>query len=151
MPRFNSAAAPRPRRVVQDVEIPIERTEEFLRWFLGTIPIEPIWLCPLRLHEAGHGVQPWPLYPLQTGRDYVNVGFWSAVDIVPGARDGDVNRAIQARVHALDGHKSLYSDAYYEPDAFWALYGGEDYTRVKKLYDPDGRLPDLYAKAVGRR
>ena len=53
--------SPPKERVVQDVEIPIERTEEFLRWFLGTIPIEPIWLCPLRLHEAGHGVQPWPL------------------------------------------------------------------------------------------
>ncbi len=138
-------------RVVQDVEIPIERTEEFLRWFLDTVPIEPIWLCPLRLRDTAHGVQPWPLYPLQTGRDYVNVGFWSAVDIVPGAEDGDVNRAIEAEVHALDGHKSLYSDAYYEPDAFWALYGGEDYARVKKLHDPDGRLPDLYAKAVGRR
>ena len=90
-------------------------------------------------------------YPLEAGRDYVNVGFWSSVDIVPGAADGDVNRAIEARVHDLDGHKSLYSDAYYDPDTFWSLYGGEEYARVKKLYDPDGRLPDLYAKAVGRR
>ncbi|MBK6886350.1 MAG: FAD-binding oxidoreductase [Tetrasphaera sp.] len=138
-------------RVVQDVEIPLDRTEAFLKWFLDTVPIEPIWLCPLRLRDNDHGPRPWPLYPLRAGRDYVNVGFWSAVDIVPGARAGDVNRAIEAVVADLDGHKSLYSDSYYESEAFWALYGGEDYARVKKLYDPDGRLPDLYAKAVGRR
>ena len=32
---------------MQDVEIPIGRTAEFLRWFLREVPIEPIWLCPL--------------------------------------------------------------------------------------------------------
>ncbi|GAA1779002.1 FAD-binding oxidoreductase [Nostocoides veronense] len=138
-------------RVVQDVEIPLERTEEFLAWFLDTIPIEPIWLCPIRLRDTSHGSRPWPLYPLTTGRDYVNVGFWSAVDILPGATDGDVNRAIEHQVHALDGHKSLYSDSYYDEDTFGSLYGGEEYARVKKIYDPHSRLPGLYAKAVGRR
>jgi FAD/FMN-containing dehydrogenase len=38
-------------RVVQDVEVPIERTADFLEWFLDTVPIEPIWLCPLRLRD----------------------------------------------------------------------------------------------------
>ena len=38
-------------RVVQDVEIPLERTADFLRWFLREVPIEPIWLCPLRLRS----------------------------------------------------------------------------------------------------
>ncbi|WP_344065048.1 FAD-binding oxidoreductase [Nostocoides vanveenii] len=138
-------------RVVQDIEVPIERTAEFVDWFLATVPIEPIWLCPIRIHDRQHGVRPWPLYPIEAGRDYVNIGFWSAVDIAPGAVDGDVNRAIEAKVSALDGHKSLYSDAYYDPETFRSLYGGEEYARVKKLYDPDGRLPDLYAKVVGRR
>jgi FAD/FMN-containing dehydrogenase len=138
-------------RVVQDVEIPIEHTVEFLEWLLGNVPIEPIWLCPIRLRDTDTGSRPWPLYPMDTGRDYVNVGFWSAVDIAPGARDGDVNREIEATVHRLDGHKSLYSDSYYDEETFWSLYGGEEYARVKKLYDPLGRLPDLYAKAVGRR
>ena len=138
-------------RVVQDIEVPIERTAQFIEWFLATVPIEPIWLCPIRIHDQQHGVRPWPLYPIEAGRDYVNIGFWSAVDIVPGAVDGDVNRAIEAKVTELDGHKSLYSDAYYDSQTFGSLYGGEEYARVKKLYDPDGRLPDLYAKVVGRR
>ena len=38
-------------RVVQDVEIPVARTADFLRWFLREVPIEPVWLCPLRLRD----------------------------------------------------------------------------------------------------
>ncbi|WP_241994583.1 FAD-binding oxidoreductase [Cryobacterium sp. TMT2-10] len=62
-------------RVVQDVEVPIERCADFLGWFLDTVPIQPIWLCPLRLR--GHSG--WPLYPIRPQETYVNVGFWSTV------------------------------------------------------------------------
>jgi FAD/FMN-containing dehydrogenase len=58
---------------------------------------------------------------------------------------------IERKVSELDGHKSLYSDAYYSPEEFDELYGGESYRAAKKRYDPDGRLLDLYAKAVQRR
>jgi len=61
------------------------------------------------------------------------------------------NRAIEAKVHELDGHKSLYSEAFYDPATFDALYNGANLAAVKKQYDPDGRLPTLYEKAVGRR
>jgi FAD/FMN-containing dehydrogenase len=94
-------------RVVQDIEVPIERTGEFLEWFLDTVPITPIWLCPLRLRDR-HG---WPLYPIRPDHTYVNIGFWSSVPI--GATEGATNRLIEAKVGALDGHKSLYSDSYY--------------------------------------
>ena len=40
-------------RVVQDVEIPLDRTAEFLRWFLAEVPIEPVWLCPIQLRDDG--------------------------------------------------------------------------------------------------
>jgi FAD/FMN-containing dehydrogenase len=132
-------------RIVQDVEVPIERTCEFLEWFLDTVPIEPIWLCPLRLRD-GEG---WPLYPIQPDRTYVNIGFWSSVPA--GDTEGATNRTIEAKVSALDGHKSLYSDSFYTREEFDQLYGGESYNTVKKTYDPDSRLLDLYAKAVQRR
>lgn len=135
-------------RVVQDIEVPLERCAEFIDWFLENIPIEPIWLCPLRLRSTDpDGV--WPLYPLRPGRTYVNIGFWSSVPA--GDTEGATNRLIERRVSELDGHKSLYSDAFYSPDEFDELYGGETYKTVKKTYDPDGRLLDLYAKAVLRR
>lgn len=132
-------------RVVQDIEVPIERTEDFLAWFLDNVPISPVWLCPLRLRDQDG----WPLYPIRPGRTYVNVGFWSSVPV--GATEGATNRLIETKVSELDGHKSLYSDSYYTREEFDELYGGEAYKTVKKTYDPDSRLLDLYAKAVQRR
>lgn len=129
-------------RVVQDVEVPIQRCTEFLDWFLDNVPIEPIWLCPLRLRDPDG----WPLYPIRPGRTYVNIGFWSSVPA--GATEGETNRRIEAKVSELEGHKSLYSDSYYAPDEFDDLYGGETYKTLKKTYDPDARFLDLYAKAV---
>ena len=132
-------------RVVQDVEVPVERTAEFVEWFLDEVPIEPIWLCPLRLRDDAS----WPLYPIAAQRTYVNIGFWSSVPA--GSVEGQTNRRIERKVSELDGHKSLYSDAYYTPDEFDELYGGQTYDMVKKTYDPDSRLLDLYAKAVRGR
>ncbi|MEU3452824.1 FAD-binding oxidoreductase [Micromonospora sp. NPDC006766] len=143
---------PARERVVQDVEIPLDGTAGFLRWFAGTVRMSPIWLCPLRLREAaGRGeARSWPLYPLQPGKTYVNVGFWGTVPIAEGAADGDVNREIERKVSEVGGHKSLYSDAYYDRAAFDRLYGGETWRAVKDRYDPDHRLTGLYEKAVAR-
>ncbi|MDM4140981.1 MULTISPECIES: FAD-binding oxidoreductase [Mycobacterium] len=132
-------------RVVQDVEVPVERTCDFLEWFLDSVPITPIWLCPLRLRDH----EGWPLYPMRPDHTYVNIGFWSSVPA--GPTEGATNRMIEAKVGELDGHKSLYSDSYYSREDFDELYGGEAYNTVKKTYDPDSRLLDLYAKAVQRR
>ncbi|HEY6424191.1 MAG TPA: FAD-binding oxidoreductase [Pseudonocardiaceae bacterium] len=138
---------PRQERVIQDVEIPVSRTAEFLRWFTEHVGIEPVWLCPLRLR----GERDWPLYPLEPGHDYVNVGFWSTVPIAPGGSDHDTNRAIEHQVDAVGGHKSLYSESFYSREDFDARYGGERYVALKERYDPDRRLLDLYTKAVRRR
>jgi len=140
-------------RVVQDIEVPVERTADFLRWFAAEVAMTPVWLCPLKLREpAGPGsAHAWPLYPLRAGQPYVNVGFWGLVPIQPGRADGDVNKMIEQAVAEHGGHKSLYSDAYYEKDVFAAMYGGQTYDQVKKRYDPDHRLTGLYEKAVGRR
>ena len=75
-------------RVVQDVEVPIERCAEFLDWFASSVPIEPIWLCPVRLRGR------WPLYPMRPGHTYVNVGFWSSVPVGSArGRDEPADRA----------------------------------------------------------
>ncbi|WP_327015847.1 FAD-binding oxidoreductase [Cryobacterium sp. MP_3.1] len=132
-------------RVVQDIEVPIERCAEFLDWFLDTVPITPIWLCPLRLQDDNG----WPLYPIGPRQNYVNVGFWSTVPV--GSTEGETNRLIERAVRDVTGHKSLYSDSFYSREEFDELYGGDNYRAVKNRFDPDSRLLDLYAKAVQRR
>lgn len=154
--RFNIAdriekrqGRPPRERVVQDIEVPIERCVEFLDWFLENVPIEPLWLCPLRLRDDSNHGAAWPLYPLRAHHTYVNVGFWSSVPV--GPEEGYTNRRIERKVDELEGHKSLYSDAFYSREQFDDLYGGEAYKTVKKMYDPDSRLLDLYSKAVQRQ
>ncbi|WP_241987721.1 FAD-binding oxidoreductase [Cryobacterium sp. TMT1-66-1] len=132
-------------RVVQDVELLLERCTEFLDWFLETVPIAPIWLCPLRLRADDR----WPLYPIRPRQSYVNVGFWSTVPV--GRAEGETNGLIERKIGDLHGHKSLYSDSYYSREEFDELYGGDAYRAAKERYDPDSRLLDLYAKAVQRQ
>jgi FAD/FMN-containing dehydrogenase len=131
--------------VVQDIEVPLERTAQFLRWFDAEVGMTPVWLCPLRSQES------WPLYPLEPGRVYVNVGFWGTVPIREGASDGDVNRAVERAVSDLGGHKSLYSDAFYDRGTFDKLYGAAAYESAKRRYDPEQRFTEMYEKVVGSR
>lgn len=139
------AGRPLRERVIQDIEVPVERLPEFLEWFDAAVGMRPVWLCPCRAERD------WPSYPLQPGRLYVNVGFWGTVHVGPDAVNAPRNRAIEAKVHELDGHKSLYSEAFYDRETFDALYDGANLAAVKATYDPEDRLTSLYDKAVKRR
>lgn len=141
---------PAKEEVVQDVEIPVDRLAEFLDFFHREVGIEPIWVCPLKLRGDAHR---WPLYDMDPEVTYVNVGFWSLVDLPAGGDpdQGIVNRAIESEVTRLGGHKSLYSSAYYEREGFYQLYGGTKYFELKAKYDPDSRLLELFDKVVRRK
>ncbi len=164
--------------VIQDVEIPVERGAEFLRFFAGRVGMSPVWLCPLRLrgtdpggHSAPRGSaspgdtpgppwpgprrpgaprseRAWPLYPLQPGQVYVNFGFWGTVALPLGAADGYYNRQIEDEVTRLGGHKGLYSTSFYSEDEFSKRYNGPEYAKIKRDYDSQGRLAGLYEKCV---
>ncbi|MGN0065688.1 MAG: FAD-binding oxidoreductase [Nocardioides sp.] len=137
-------------RVVQDVEVEISRLPEFLDWFDAEIGMRPVWLCPLRLRRHDSD-QPWPGYPLRAGTTYVNVGFWGGVPVGPERGTSPRNRAIEAKVDELGGHKSLYSEAFYDPDTFRRLYGTDNLAVLKSKHDPDDRLDNLYDKVVHAR
>ena len=139
------AGRPLRERVIQDVEVPVDRLPDFLDWFDDAVGMRPVWLCPLVAERA------WPTYPLEPGATYVNVGFWGTVHVGPEAPEGPRNRAIEAKVHELGGHKSLYSEAFYDRETFDELYDGENLAAVKGRYDPQDRLTSLYDKAVRKR
>jgi FAD/FMN-containing dehydrogenase len=131
--------------VAQDVEVPLEHGADFLRFFAASVGMTPVWICPLRDERA------WPLYPLKPGEVYVNFGFWGTVPLPPGQPDGYYNLLIEDEVAKLDGHKSLYSSAFYSEDEFYRRYDGETYRALKRAYDGEGRLLGLYEKCVKGR
>jgi FAD/FMN-containing dehydrogenase len=134
--------------VIQDVDIPIGRAEEFLEFFQREIGILPIWICPIAVrHPPGR----FPLYPLQGSRPYVNFGFWDAVKTRSERMPGHFNRMIERKVTELGGIKSLYSDSFYTREEFDAAYGGTAWRELKAKYDPANRLRDLYEKCVLRK
>ena len=136
--------------VTQDVEIPVERGAEFLRFFAANVGMSPVWICPLRLR----GARVWPLYPLQPGEVYVNFGFWGTAPLPAGIgvqTDGYYNRLVEDEVARLDGHKSLYSTSFYAEEEFYRLYNGDAYRALKHAYDGEGRLLGLYEKCVAGR
>ena len=129
-------------KVIQDVEVPVAAVPEFLSWFDAEVGMRPVWLCPLRTTRS------WPGYPLRPGETYVNLGFWGTVVVPAGSPDGLVNRRIEEHVHTLGGHKSLYSEAFYDEATFADLYGTAALDAVRAEHDPEGRLSSLYEKAV---
>jgi FAD/FMN-containing dehydrogenase len=133
--------------VTQDVEIPVERGAEFLRFFSENVGMSPVWMCPLRLR----GERTWPLYPLEPGEVYVNFGFWGTVPLPEGRTDGYRNRLVEDEVAKLGGHKSLYSTSFYAEDDFYRRYNGDAYRALKRAYDGEGRLLGLYEKCVRGR
>jgi FAD/FMN-containing dehydrogenase len=145
------AGRPERERVIQDVEVPVDRLPDFLTWFDTEVGMRPVWLCPLRLREGAGGAHRWPSYPLTPGTTYVNAGFWGTVHVGPEAPEGPLNQAIEDEVTRLGGHKSLYSEAFYDRETFDELYDGGNLAAVKGRYDPEARLTTLYDKVVRRR
>ena len=139
-----SRGRPSTEMVVQDVEIPVGESASFLSYFLTEVGMSPVWMCPLRLR----GEMTWPLYPMRPSQVYVNFGFWGTVALPPGAANGYFNRRIEDKVTELGGHKGLYSTSFYPMQEFWERYNGAEYAELKRTYDPQGRLADLYAKCV---
>jgi FAD/FMN-containing dehydrogenase len=131
--------------VIQDVEIPVGRAEEFLAFYHDTIRFMPVWVCPTRAFDASVR---FDLYRMDPARLYVNFGFWDVIRSRQKMPEGYYNRLVEQKVLEYGGMKSLYSDSYFTPEEFWRLYNQPAYDALKRRYDPDGRLKDLYRKCV---
>ena len=129
--------------VIQDVDIPLPNAAAFLAALHARIGIRPVWVCPFVATTDQYA-----LFRLRTDTPYINFGFW---DMLPSREpDGHYNAIVEALVAAHDGVKSLYSRSTYDEPTFWSLYDRDAYQALKTRYDPAGRLPGLYEKAVGR-
>ena len=131
--------------VVQDVEIPVKNAVKFLDFFNKNIGIKPIWICPAMKYNKKSD---YYLYNTDSEIIYINFGFWDVVKYKEKFPVGYFNRKIESMVKKLNGKKSLYSDSFYNEEEFWELYNGKVYFKLKKKYDPSGKLLTLFEKAV---
>jgi FAD/FMN-containing dehydrogenase len=138
----------RAESVIQDVDIPIANAPDFLAFLQAETGILPIWICPVR---ASDPKRVFPLYRLEPGTLYVNLGFWDSVRNREPQPPGYHNRRIEQKVRELGGVKSLYSDAYFSEAEFAEIYEGTAYGALKRRYDPHGTFPTLYQKCVLRQ
>lgn len=144
--------------IIQDIDIPVEKSAEWIHQFLRVVPSVsigkikltkpgasasvPIWLCPIKGTKA-------PLMPQEPGKIYINFGFWDALEgkeTKGGMEAGTINRALEQLCTNLGGLKTLYSSVYMPEEEFFKLYNGECYKKVKKQYDSAGRLRGWYER-----
>ena len=133
--------------IIQDVDVTIDHAPEFLDFFQKNIGLEPVWICPFRSPDPERRYSLWPIDPKAL---YVNFGFWDSKTFREPRPPGYYNRLIERKLAELGGIKSLYSDSYFTPEEFWANYNKPAYDQLKRRYDPEGRLSDLYRKCVER-
>ncbi|MDP1604099.1 MAG: FAD-binding oxidoreductase [Legionella sp.] len=127
--------------VIQDVQIPIEKSAEFLSFFEEKIGIKPIWICPTMPYRRDIN---FDLYTMDPDCLYINFGFW---DLKPSKEyEGYYNRLIEKKVAEFSGKKSLYSTIYYPEQEFWTIYNKKSYDTLKQKYDAGRRLRSLYEK-----
>jgi FAD/FMN-containing dehydrogenase len=147
--------------VIQDIEIPISRSADWIRQFLVVCPSReigkiklsrpgskvntvPIWLNPMKATEA-------PLFPMDKKQLYINFGFWDACEgkqTVGGLKAGNINRALETLTEKFEGKKTLYSSVFLSEDQFYEQYNGKLYKTLKKKYDRDGRLRGWYDRVT---
>lgn len=152
------------RFFVQDLGIPYDAAEEFVRYTTESLNIWPLWLCPLKT-PRGPSFHPHVRAARATSSsssdnnnnnndgsssvgsdtEMLNIGVWGW-----GPHDrGDfvrANRALEAKVNELGGMKWLYAHTYYSEAEFWDAFGGRaDYEALRTKYRATG-LPSVYDK-----
>jgi len=147
--------------VIQDIDIPVHRSADWIRSFLRVVPSDrigkiklhrpgatkstvPIWVCPVRGTAS-------PLMPMDSSKLYMNFGFWDALEgpeTKGGMKRGTINRALETLCHEYEGKKTLYSSVFLSEEDFYEQYNGKHYKGIKAKYDPTGRLRGWYERVT---
>ena len=133
--------------LIQDWQVPWEQAGEFMQFIHDNIDIQDQpWV-------AGPIVTPkTPTnYPIRANTLYLNVGCYCSAKKPHAQIDYYYTRILDQKCFELGGIKMLYSSSFLEQDEFDSYYNGAIYTALKQKYDPNGRAPTLYDKAVRNR
>lgn len=159
--------------LIQDLGVPCHRAAELIEFTARGNGIWPLWLCPLRPGNGTkllrEGVADFTLHKdatrmssaagLDSGslangtmalgeqnQDLIfNIGVWGPMPSKSYANFVAANRAIEAKVSAMQGVKWPYSQYFYTEDEFWRMYDRESYVALREKYHATG-LPTMYDK-----
>lgn len=131
--------------VVQDLALPYSTASEFIEYADKEFGIYPLWLCPLRQDT----VQTFHPHNKTLNEDYslklkLNIGLWGLGPL------NDIaflkkNRGLEDIIRKLGGMKWLYANTYYTEKAFWEIYDGEWYGKLREKYEATS-LPSVWQK-----
>lgn len=138
--------------VIQDLGVPFDGAAKFIeRCVDGEHAALPFWLCPARFEGIAREASlfPPPKCCPSSGGWLLDVASFGSVP--RDERDKYFhNRALESLVDAMGGSKTFYSDVLYTREYVHDHYNGDEYDRLKALYDPTGRFPELYDKIANR-
>ena len=131
-------------RLIQDWEVPWSKAEELTNFALENVNLgKNPWLAvPIKVVSAN------TIYPLKTNELYYNLGCYCYVNKLKNKEEYYYTKIMDRKCFSLKGLKMLYSSTFLSKKEFDMLYNGKEYANLKKKYDPSGRFPTLFEKAV---
>ncbi len=131
-------------QLIQDWQLPWEHAVEFMRYLLDKADIhgQPCAAVPIRTPRTPTN------YPIRSDTPYFNVGCYCFAKKPKANVDFYYTRILDRKCFEFGGIKMLYSSTFLDRDEFDRLYNGIGYAALKRKYDPNGRAPNLFEKAV---
>lgn len=128
--------------IIQDLGVPYENAETFIRWTDERTGLWPLWLCPVKAPPQDECS--FSLANAVPGKTLLDIGIWGM-----GPKDARkfiaLNREFEAKVAEMRGLKCLYAHAYYTEEEFWKIYDETQYTDLRRKYHAES-LPSIYDK-----
>ena len=130
--------------LIQDWEVPWENARDLVTYALKNVDLDgkPWVAVPIKTPASP------TLYPIRANQLYFNLGCYCQVNKVPGRENYHYTKVMDRRCFELDGLKMLYSSSFLSRGEFERLYNGAAYSRLKAIYDPQGKAYTLYEKTV---
>jgi FAD/FMN-containing dehydrogenase len=127
--------------VVIDLFVPRAEASSFCDWYTKTIGWFPMWIVPYRVPSP----YPWLTERFRGADQYVDFAVYGLPNDRPGI---DLSEALERRVHAHGGIKTLISENHYDEASFWQVYDRDRYAAIKRAMDPRGIFRDVFDKMV---
>lgn len=132
--------------IIQDLALPYETSEEFIKYTDDTLGIWPLWLCPLK-QSASPTMHPHYNETEADGktmRPMLNIGLWGQ-----GAQGHSAfvaaNKDIERKLKELRGMRWLYAQTYHSEEEFWQDFDKEWYDSLRQKYKATG-MPSVWEK-----